>query len=103
MPNLNDQHREFIDRENQNFLGEPNRNLKQKAEGEEAEAEPAANENEDEDGEKKDLDSDQSEPEEIKVPPKELTEIDRVNYVVNAIENDCQIVPVGSFKMTSLH
>ena len=77
--------------------------MKQKSEGEEAEAEPVANDNEDEYGEKKDLDSDQSEPEEIKVPPKELTEIDRVNYVVNAIENDCQIVPVGAFKINSLH
>ena len=77
--------------------------MKQKAEGEEAEADPVANDNEDEDGEKKDLDSDQSEPEEIKVPPKELTEIDRVNYVVNAIKNDFQIVPVGAFKMTFLH
>jgi len=57
MPDLNDQHREFIDRENVYFQGEPNRNLKQKAEGEEAEAEPVANDNEDEE-EKKDLDSD---------------------------------------------
>jgi len=37
------------------------------------------------------------------VPPKELTEIDRVNYVVNAIETDCQIAPCGSFKMTAQH
>jgi radial spoke head protein 9 len=44
-----------------------------------------------------------SEQEEIKVPPKELTELDRLKYVVLAIENDCQIAPVGSFKMTSQH
>lgn len=72
MPDLNDQHKEFIDREFQYFQGEPNRNLKQRADGEEAEAEPVANDNEDEEGDKKELDSDQSEPEEIKVPPKEL-------------------------------
>lgn len=47
--------------------------------------------------------SDISEQEEIKVPPKELTEIDRVNYVVNAIETDCQIAPVGAYKMTASH
>lgn len=59
MPDLNDQHRDFIDREFQYFLGEPARNLKQKAEGEEAEAEPPANDNEEEEGvEKKELDSD---------------------------------------------
>ena len=46
---------------------------------------------------------DKSEPEEIQVPPKDLTELDRVNFVVNAIENDCQISPVGAFKMTSAH
>lgn len=44
-----------------------------------------------------------SEPEEIKVPPKELTEIDRVNYVVHAIETDCQIAPIGAYKMTAAH
>ena len=37
------------------------------------------------------------------MPPKDLTELDRVNFVVNAIENDCQISPVGAFKMTSAH
>ena len=41
--------------------------------------------------------------EDVKVPPKELTEIDRLKYVVLAIENDCQIAPLGAFKMTSQH
>jgi DNA gyrase subunit B len=49
----------------------------------------------------KPVDSDQSEPEEIKVPPKELVELDRLNYVVLAIENDCSCAPVGAFKMTA--
>jgi hypothetical protein len=102
MPNLNDQHIEYIDRDNGFFRGEPNRKLKQPAEGEEeAPAEPEEQEGEDEDGAKKELDSNESEAEEIKVPPKELTEIDRLNYVVYAIENDCQIAPLGAFKMTS--
>lgn len=39
----------------------------------------------------------------MKVPPKELTESDRLAYVVYAIENDCQIAPLGAFKMTSQH
>lgn len=103
MPNLNDQHIDFVNRDNGFFRGEPNRKLKQPAEGEEdqaAEAE-APEEDEDADGAKKELDSNESEAEEIKVPPKELTEIDRLNYVVYAIENDCQIAPLGAFKMTS--
>lgn len=77
--------------------------MKQPAEGEEepaaAEEEPEGDEGEE--GAKKELDSNESEAEEIKVPPKELTEIDRLNYVVYAIENDCQIAPLGAFKMTS--
>jgi hypothetical protein len=35
------------------------------------------------------------------VPPKELVELDRLNYVVLAIENDCSCAPVGAFKMTA--
>lgn len=77
--------------------------MKQPAEGEEepAAAEEEQNDEEGEEGAKKELDSNESEAEEIKVPPKELTEIDRLNYVVYAIENDCQIAPLGAFKMTS--
>ena len=104
MPDLNDQHKDYIDRDKSYFTGEPARKLKQPAEGEEGEAEaPADDGGEDEDGEKKELDSDVSEQEEVKVPPKDLTELDRLKYVVLAIENDCQIAPVGAFKMTSQH
>ena len=106
MPDLNDQHRDFIDRDSTFFTGEPNRKLKQPKEGEENADEPPPEEDpgeEDEDANKKDADSDKSEQEEIKVPPKELTEIDRLMYVVCAIENDCQIAPAGAFKMTAAH
>lgn len=89
MPGLNDQHKEFVDRDTSFFLGVPDRKLIVK-EGEEAEAEQPPEEVEEEEGaEKKEEESDISEPEEVKVPPKELTEIDRVNYVVHAIETDC--------------
>jgi len=47
--------------------------------------------------------SDLSEEEEIKIPPKDLTELDRLAFIVFAIENDCCIAPVGAFKMTPLH
>lgn len=89
-PDLNDQHREFIDRDDSFFIGEPNRKLIQKNEDEQEE--PEENQDEDQEGEdqeKKELDSDVSEQEEIKVPVKDLVEIDRVKYVVFAIENDC--------------
>jgi len=36
------------------------------------------------------------------LPPKPITELDRLSYVVNQIENDCQVVPRGAFKFTPL-
>lgn len=102
MPGLNDQHKEFVDRDTSFFLGVPDRKLIVK-EGEEEAQEPPPEEAEEEEGDKKEEESDVSEAEEVKVPPKELTEIDRVNYVVNAIETDCQIAPVGAYKMTAQH
>lgn len=103
MPDLNDQHTEFINRDKSFFTGEPNRKLKQPVEGEDEEKEPEVEE-EDEDNENaKEANSDVSDVEEIKVPSKELTEIDRLRFVVCAIENDCQIAPVGAFKMTANH
>jgi len=61
MPDLNDQHKEHIDRDKSYFTGEPQRKLKQ-VEGEEGEAEPPADDaGDDEDGDKKELDSDVSE------------------------------------------
>ena len=105
MPDLNDQHRDYIDRDKSFLTGEPFRKLKQTGDDEEKEEEaPAEEEGEGEEGdEKKELDSNISDPEEIKVPPKELTEIDRLKYLVLAIENDCQCSPVGAFKMTAQH
>ena len=66
-------------------------------------------------GATKDNLSDLSEEEEIKIPPKDLTgklsitmltskiELDRLVYVVYAIENDCQIAPIGAYKLTPTH
>jgi len=87
-------------------MGDPTRKLKQPAEGEEGagEEEAAAVEEEEEevvDG--KSLKSDVSDKAEVEVPPKELIELDRLKYVVLAIENDCQIAPVGAFKMNAQH
>ena len=37
------------------------------------------------------------------IVPVDLKEIDRVNYIVRAIENDCHVIPAGSFKLTTAH
>lgn len=102
MGDLNDQHKQDIDLDNSFFVGEPNRKLKKDPEdGEEAAAVEDNDEDADADG--KSLNSDVSEEQEIKVAVRELIELDRLFYVVLAIENDCQIVPVGAYKMTSQH
>lgn len=102
MPDLNDQHKEYINRDASFFTGEPQRKLKQPSEDEdqnEAQNEPSEKGSQEEN----ENNSEVSEEEEVKVPPKELVEIDRVKYVVYSIENDCQIAPLGAFKMTSQH
>ena len=103
MPDLNDQHKEFIDLDHSFFTGDPKKKLNQKAEGEGEEAAAEEKGEEEEEGKAKEEDSELSEKEEIEVPKKELTEIDRLKYVVLAIENDCQIAPIGAFKMTAQH
>lgn len=84
------------------FTGDPARLLSGKApeEGEEAPAEEVA---EEEEGETKPKDSEESEEEEIKVPKKNLTELDRLATIVMAIENDCQICPLGAYRLTPEH
>lgn len=52
-------------------------------------------------GEEKPNESDEEE--NVKVKPKAFTELDRLAYVVRAIENDCSLVPVGAFKLTPTH
>lgn len=37
------------------------------------------------------------------IVPIDLKEIDRVHYLVRAIENDCQVAPQGAFKLTTSH
>lgn len=101
---MSEQHDGIVDLDEMPFEGNPDKVLdaaiKEGEEGAEAEAEAAP---EDEEGEGKEKDSDETEDEEISVPKRDLKEIDRLTFVVYAIENDCQICPVGSFKMTSEH
>ncbi len=54
-----------------------------------------------EEGDDKSLKSDVSEKPEVEIPPRDLIELDRLKYVVSAIENDCQIAQCGAFKMNA--
>lgn len=39
----------------------------------------------------------------VQIPPRGLTELDRLSYVVNQIDNDCHLVPRGSIKKTPMN
>ena len=48
-------------------------------------------------------DEDSDEENEVKVVPKNYTEEDRLAYTVLAIEQECQLAPIGAFKMITSH
>ena len=98
LPETLEQHTEYINKYNDFFTGDPTKvleNLEAPAGEGEGEAEPANDQNEGEGEENaKDIDT-ESEDDEVKIPPKNMTELDRLAFVVLAIENDCQVVPIG--------
>lgn len=38
----------------------------------------------------------------LEIPKKGVSELDRLAYVVTSVESDCQVIPIGSFKMTPI-
>lgn len=103
MPDPLDQHNEFVNL-NTEFSGDSNKIL-EKLEPDEGEGEePPPEEPADGEGEGEDnLEDTSSEDEAVKVPPKNYTELHRLVFTVRAIENDCQILPQGSVKLTPHH
>lgn len=47
------------------------------------------------------MDSDEEEA--VKIEPKNYLEEDRLAYTVLAIEQECQLAPIGAFKMVTCH
>lgn len=103
LPEPLEQHNEFANNSNP-FSGDVNTVL-QKLEPDEGEGEePPPAEPEDGEGEgADDLADTSSEDDVVKVPPKNFLELHRLAFTVRAIENDCQIVPLGSIKLTPHH
>jgi len=85
------------------FIGDPARLLSGKAAEDEEPVPEVVDDEEGAEGDVKAKNSDESEEEEIKVPKKNLTELDRLATIVMAIENDCQICPEGAFRLTPEH
>ena len=38
----------------------------------------------------------------LELPQKGISELDRLSHLVSQVESDCQVVPVGSFKLTPI-
>lgn len=96
---LNTQHKEEYDGLDGQFTGDPAL-IHKKVESDEPVEEAAAAE---EQKERDPLEDTPEEDENAGFIARNLTEEDRLHYTVLAIENDCHIVPQGSFRMTSEH
>lgn len=102
LPETLEQHNEFTEMSSP-FTGDPAHIIQNLELPKEGEGDDAAEENKAEgEGEEDELDS-SSEDEAQKIPPKNFTELDRLSFTVKAIENDCQIVPLGSVKLIPKH
>lgn len=92
-PALNDQHKEEYNKLKSIILGNP-KHIHKKVE---ADKEPGQEENEESiQKQEKEIDplaSSEEEDENAKILPVNLKEIDRIHYIVRAIENDCQVIP----------
>lgn len=101
-PELNKQHRDFIEACADFFAGVPDKILveveKKEGDGGEEGAEEALEEkNQDE------LATESESEEEEKIVPRNLLELNRLHFLVLAIEHDCNAVPVYSFKLNPSH
>jgi radial spoke head protein 9 len=109
-PEMNHQHKAFVDACTDYFTGKPDKilvNVEKKAEvpegGEETPpVDPPAEEVKQEEEKKAVEDDTESEKEELP-EPKNLLEVHRLHFVVLAIENECHIVPLGAFKISEKH
>ena len=110
LPQPNEQHKAEVDSRDTMFFGEPEKVLVEvkteeqpPAEQPPAEQPPAEGDKEKEHKEDKKEDADTSIEVKPKVIPKNFVELDRLAYVVAAIENDTHVVPEGSFKLIPIH
>ena len=102
-PALNDQHKDHYDDIKTMLTGNP------KLIHRKVEPEKTAESQEQEEQQKKvvkevdPLASSEEEDPNALIVPVDLKEIDRVQYIVRAIENDCHVIPQGAFKLTTTH
>jgi len=94
LPAISPNDRELVELFNEPFRGEHDLVLK--------EAPPQEEEPQEQEDNPEEPDSLASTVEE-KIPPKDFTELDRLAYVVRAIDHDCSAAPKGAFRITPGH
>ncbi len=100
MPEMLEQHKADVDTLGGGFTGDPGKVLVEN----EVKKEENQEESQEATGKKEELvDSDSEEDESEKVIPKNLTELDRLGFVVRAIDNDTSVIPLGSYRLTPAH
>ena len=107
MPQPNEQYKKDVDERDTMFTGDPDKILIEVKPPEQTEpgAEGGAPGNEE--GQEKGAVKKENLDESIEVQPtlipKNFTELDRLAFVVAAIENDTHVVPLGAFKLLPIH
>ena len=102
IPQPNEQYKKDVDEKDTMFFGEPMKILIEVKPPEEGEGNVVEENPEEKSAEKKD-ELEESEEEKPILIPKNFTELDRLAYVVSAIDNDTHVVPLGAFKLTPEH
>jgi len=104
LPAINNEYKDKVDTIRQPFTGRPEEILiNVTGEDEEQQEAPRGEEEEVKENENRDPLADTDDEAEIKVPPKNFTELDRLAYVVRAIDIDCTALPVGALKLSPTH
>ena len=102
MPQPNEQYKKNVDECDAMFFGDPEKILVEVKPPENDQAEqPPAEENPEAKG--KPEDADESIEEKPVLIPKNFTELDRLSFVVSAVENDTHVIPLGAFKLSPMH
>jgi len=102
LPEINAEYRKEAETNVSLFSGEHDKIIIEvKQPEEEEENQEAKAEGSQEGGEN--LEGEEEEEKEEKIPPKNFTELDRLAYVVRAVDVETSVVPLGAFKITPSH
>lgn len=103
LPAINPEYKDKVGAIRQPFSGKPEEILIAVGGDQEEEQPPEPPQQVDDEPKEKDPLADTDDETEVKIPPKNFTELDRLAYTVRAIDIDCAALPVGALKLSPLH